>query len=98
MQELPSETVERCLLVVDSREAVWAETGDLIIPRDQGRISEDRVHAELGEIVAGTKPGRTSDDQVTVFKSVGNAVQDVSVGARVLEEAKRMNLGTIVEL
>ncbi len=98
MQELPGETVERCLLVVDSREAVWAETGDLIIPRDQGRISEDRVHAELGEIVAGTKPGRTTDDQVTVFKSVGNAVQDVSVGARVLEEAKRMNLGTIVEL
>ena len=43
-------------------------------------------------------PGRTSDDQVTVFKSVGNAVQDVSVGARVLEEVKKKNLGTIVEL
>jgi len=98
MQELPVETVERCLLVVDSREAVWAESGDLIIPHDEGRISEDSVHAELGEIVAGTKPGRTSDDQVTVFKAVGNAVQDVSVGARVLEEAKKKNLGTIVEL
>lgn len=98
MQELPSETVERCLLVVDSREAVWAESGDLIVPRDQGRISEDRVHAEIGEIIAGTRPGRTSDDQVTVFKAVGNAVQDVSVGARVLAEAKRKNLGTIVNL
>ena len=98
MQELPSETVERCLLVVDSREAVWAESGDLIVPRDEGRISEDSVHAELGEIVAGTKEGRTSDDQVTVYKAVGNAVQDVSVGARVLEEAKKKNLGTIVEL
>ncbi len=98
MQELPVETVERCLLVVDSREAVWAESGDLIIPRDEGRISEDSVHAELGEIVAGTKPGRTSDDQVTVFKAVGNAVQDVSVGARVLEEAKKKNLGTLIEL
>lgn len=98
MQELPGETVERCLLVVDSREAVWAESGDLIIPRDEGRISEASVHAELGEIVAGTKPGRTSDDQVTVFKSVGNAVQDVSVGARVLAEAKRKNLGTVVDL
>lgn len=98
MQELPPEIVERCLLVVDSREAVWAESGDLIIPRDQGRISEDRVHAELGEIVAGIKPGRTSDEQVTVFKSVGNAVQDVSVGARILAEAKAKGLGTVVEL
>lgn len=98
MQELPPEIVERCLLIVDSREAVWAESGDLIIPRDEGRISEDRVHAELGEIVAGTKPGRTRDDQVTVFKSVGNAVQDVSVGARVLAEATAKGLGTIVEL
>jgi ornithine cyclodeaminase len=98
MQELPHETIERCLLVVDSREAVWAESGDLIIPRDQGRISEDRVHAELGEIVSGTKPGRTGAEQVTVFKSVGNAVQDVSVGARVLAEAKAKGLGTVVEL
>lgn len=98
MQELPGETVARCLLVVDSREAVWAESGDLIVARKQGRISEDSVHAEIGEIVAGTRPGRTSDDQVTVFKSVGNAVQDVSVGARVLSEAKTKNLGTVVEL
>jgi ornithine cyclodeaminase/alanine dehydrogenase-like protein (mu-crystallin family) len=56
------------------------------------------VHAELGEIVAGTKPGRSSDDQVTLFKSVGNAVQDVSVGARILQEAIRKGLGTVVEL
>lgn len=98
MQELPAETIERCLLVVDSREAVWAESGDLIIPRNQGRISEDRIHAELGEIVAGTKPGRIDDDQITLFKSVGNAVQDVSVGARVLAEAQAKGLGTVVEL
>ena len=93
MQELPGETVERCLLVVDSRAAVWAESGDLIIPRDEGRISEDSVHAELGEIVAGTKPGRTSDDQVTVFKAVGNAVQDVSVGARGSRRSEEKELG-----
>ena len=98
MQELPPETVESCLLVVDSREAVWAESGDLIIPKNEGRISEDRVHAEIGEIVSGQKEGRTSADQITVFKSVGNAVQDVSVGARVLAEAKKRNLGSLVEL
>jgi len=98
MQELPAETVARALLVVDSREAVWAEAGDLIIAKKRGLITEASVHAEIGEIVAGMKPGRSSDDQVTLFKSVGNAVQDVSVGARILEEAKKKGLGTVVEL
>jgi len=98
MQELPAETVARALLVVDSREAVWAEAGDLIIAKKRGLITEASVHAEIGEIVAGTKPGRSSAEQVTLFKSVGNAVQDVSVGARILEEAKRKSLGTIVDL
>ena len=98
MQELPAETVARALLVVDSREAVWAEAGDLIIAKKRGLITEASIHAEIGEIVAGTKPGRSSDDQVTLFKSVGNAVQDVSVGARILEEAKKKGLGTVVEL
>jgi len=98
MQELPAETVARALLVVDSREAVWAEAGDLIIAKKRGLITEASVHAEIGEIVAGTKPGRSRNDQVTLFKSVGNAVQDVSVGARILEEAKKKGLGTVVEL
>jgi alanine dehydrogenase len=98
MQELPSETVARALLVVDSRQAVWAEAGDLIIAKKRGLITESSVHAEIGEIVSGTKSGRSSDEQVTLFKSVGNAVQDVSVGARILEEAKKKGLGTIVDL
>ena len=98
MQELPAETVARALLVVDSREAVWAEAGDLIIAKKRGLITESSVHAEIGEIVAGTASGRSSADQVTLFKSVGNAVQDVSVGARILEQAKQKGLGTIVDL
>lgn len=98
MQEIPAETVARSLLVVDSREAVWAEAGDLIIAKKQGLITTDSVHAEIGEIVAGTRPGRSEDDQVTLFKSVGNAVQDVSVAARVLKEAKRKGLAMEVEL
>jgi ornithine cyclodeaminase len=98
MQELPAETVARALLVVDSREAVWAEAGDLIIAKKRGLITESSVHAELGEVVAGTRPGRSSEDQVTLFKSVGNAVQDVSVAARILDEAEGKGLGTLVEL
>jgi alanine dehydrogenase len=98
MQEIPEETIKRARLVVDSREACWAEAGDLIIPRHKGLISEDDIYAELGEIAAGTKHGRESDEEVTFFKSVGNAVQDVSVARKVLEEAGRLGLGLEVEL
>lgn len=98
MQEVPEETIKRARLVVDSREACWAEAGDLIIPRHKGLISEDDIYAELGEIAAGTKRGRESDEEITFFKSVGNAVQDVSVARKVLEEAGRLGLGLEVEL
>jgi len=98
MQEVPEETIQRARLVVDSREACWAEAGDLIIPRDKGLISEDDIYAELGEIVAGTRHGREDDEETTFFKSVGNAVQDVSVAKKVLEEAGRLGLGLEVEL
>ena len=98
MQEVPEDTVKRARLVVDSREACWAEAGDLIIPRHKGLISESDVYAELGEIAAGTKRGRESDKEITLFKSVGNAVQDVSVANKVLEEAGRLGLGLKVEL
>lgn len=98
MQEVPEETIRRAKLVVDSREACWAEAGDLIIPRRKGLISEGDIYAELGEIVAGTKRGRENDQEITFFKSVGNAVQDVSVARKVLEEAGRLGLGLEVEL
>jgi alanine dehydrogenase len=98
MQEVPAETIQRARLVVDSREACWAEAGDLIIPRDKGLISEDDIYAELGEIAAGTKRSREGDEEITFFKSVGNAVQDVSVARKVLEEASRLGLGLEVEL
>jgi ornithine cyclodeaminase len=98
MQEIPEDTIKRARLVVDSREACWAEAGDLIIPRDKGLISETDIYAELGEIAAGTKCGRESNEEITFFKSVGNAVQDVSVAKKALEEAGRLGLGLKVEL
>jgi alanine dehydrogenase len=97
-REVPEETVQRARLFVDSREACWEEAGDLIIPRSKGLISEGDIHAELGEVVSGTKDGRTDEDEITFFKSVGSAVQDVAVAAKVLEEAGRLGLGTEVEL
>jgi alanine dehydrogenase len=97
-REIPEETVQRALLFVDSREACWAEAGDLIIPRSKGLISEQDIRAELGELVSGTEQGRSNDQEITFFKSVGNAVQDVAVAGKVFEEAAKLGLGTEVAI
>ncbi len=99
MQEVDETTIRRASkIVVDSRSACLAEAGDLIIPMSRGIISEKDIYAEIGEITAGLKPGRERDDEITYFKSVGNAVQDVSVARRVLEKAREMGLGKEVEI
>jgi ornithine cyclodeaminase len=98
VQEIPEGTIQRARLVVDSREACWAEAGDLIVPRAKGLISDEDILAELGEIVGGSKVGRESPADITLFKSVGNAVQDVSVAAKIIEEAAKHGLGTQVDI
>jgi alanine dehydrogenase len=85
MQEIAADVVLAAKIVVDHRESVWHEAGDLIIPRDLGLISESSVHAELGEIAAGLRPGRTSPEEITFFKSVGNAVQDAAAAERLIQ-------------
>jgi len=98
MREVPTETVLRARVVIDHRTASLAEAGDLLIPIREGRMTEAHIWAELGEIVAGLKPGRLSPDEITLFKSVGVAVQDVAAAAAVLEAARRQNLGVEVPL
>jgi ornithine cyclodeaminase/alanine dehydrogenase len=74
------------------------EAGDLIIPLKEGAIAEDHIHASLGEIVAGLKPGRESDEEITLFKSVGLAVQDASTAAQVYALARAAGVGTEIEI
>jgi alanine dehydrogenase len=93
MQEVPPATVLRARVVIDHRESSLAEAGDLLIPIEQGLMTEDHIYAELGEIAAGSKPGRASPDEITLFKSVGVAVQDVAAASAVLEAAQRLGLG-----
>ncbi len=93
MQEVPSETIARARVVVDSRAACLEETGDLIQPIRAGVFTAAHIHAELGEIVLGRKSGRESDDQITYFKSVGIAVQDVAAAQVALDNARRLRLG-----
>ena len=98
MQEIAAEVVLAARVVVDHRASVWAEAGDLIIPRDQGLITEAHVYAEIGEIAAGLKRGRHDPQEITFFKSVGNAVQDAAVAQAVLDAAQKRHLGTEVAL
>jgi ornithine cyclodeaminase len=93
VQEIPPETVVRAKVVVDSREAALAETGDLIQPIQQGLITAEHIHAELGELVLGRRRARDSDDEITLFKSVGVAVQDAVAARAALAQAERLGLG-----
>jgi len=98
MQEVDAETIRRAKVVIDSRQASLAEAGDLLIPLQQGIITESHIHAELGEIVLGRRPGRERADEITYFKSVGVAVQDVAAARRVLNRAAELGLGVEIEL
>lgn len=101
-REVDGETVRDALVVVESRGAALAPppagSNDLLWPIRDGLITPDHVHAELGELVMGTVPGRTSPDQVTLYKSVGNAVEDAAAAALVLAEARRRGRGVEVEV
>jgi len=97
MQEIPSETVKRAFVVVDSKEACLAEAGDLVIPIKEGTISQHHIYAEIGEIAAGRKVGRSDEDQITFFKSVGNAAQDLAAASAVLEFAQENKLGQLID-
>ena len=98
MQEIPAETVTRALVIVDSRSASLAETGDLLQPIREGRFTESHIHAELGELLLGRKAGRTDPAQITLFKSVGVAVQDAMAAQLALRNAQKLGLGQTVEL
>lgn len=93
-RELDAEVFARAGLVcVDSREVALRESGDLLPVLERGRISERRL-VEIGELIAGLRPGRSSASQITVFESQGMAIQDLSVGAAVLQLATQRGVGT----
>ncbi|TYP53783.1 ornithine cyclodeaminase family protein [Thermosediminibacter litoriperuensis] len=99
MQEIPPELLKKASkIVVDSREAVLSEAGDFIIPINSGDFSPEGIYGELGEITSGRLRGRESDDEITLFKTVGIAVQDVACAARIYEKALEMGLGIEVDL
>lgn len=97
-RELDSHTVADSTLFVDRRESAQSESGDYLVPLKEGAIGKDHIRAELGEVVIGEHPGRTDTDEITVFDSLGLAVQDLYAAEYVLERARESGRGTTVEL
>jgi len=91
--EIPHRTLARSLLVVDSRSSALAEAGDLIQAIAQGVITPEHIRAELGDLVLGRVEGRSAPDQITVFKSVGIAVQDAVAASIALKNARAGEIG-----
>ena len=101
-REIDEATVSDALVVVESRAAVLAAppsgSNDLNWPIRDGRITKEHIHAELGELVTKQRPGRTSDRQITLYKSVGVAVEDAAATALVLRLAKERGVGRQIEV
>jgi ornithine cyclodeaminase/alanine dehydrogenase-like protein (mu-crystallin family) len=87
-REIPSSTVKRAKLFVDSEDACLKEAGDLIIPMNEGLITKEKEITEIGKLISGLKDGRKSREDITLFKSVGNAAQDLICAIHIFEKFK----------
>ena len=97
-REIDTPTMAAARLFVDRRESALAEAGDLLIPMLEGAVKGDHVQAELGEVLTGKKPGRRSARELTLFKSLGLAVEDVASAAYIVRRARETGTGQTVQM
>jgi ornithine cyclodeaminase len=97
-RELDTQTMADASLFVDRRESTVTEAGDFLFAQQDGAIGPDDIKAEIGELVLGTATGRRSPEEITVFKSLGLAVEDLAAAEHVLARAEAENAGTVVAL
>ncbi|AJD30212.1 MULTISPECIES: ornithine cyclodeaminase family protein [Clostridium] len=99
MQEIDEYIISKAdKIYLDSKEAVLSEAGDFIIPIQKGIITEDIITGELGQVISKTIEGRQSENEITLFKSVGIAVQDVVTAYRIYEKALKNKVGKEIEI
>jgi alanine dehydrogenase len=98
LREIDAATMKRAKVFVDSRAAIMAECGDVLLAIKEGAITESHVSAEIGEVLAGKKSGRTKPEEITLYKSVGIAIQDVATAQLVYQKALREKVGVQVEI
>ena len=96
-RELDGAAVAAASLFVDRRESTINESGDFLFAVREGLIDQTHIRAELGELLEGTAEGRTSEDEITLFKSLGLAVEDLASAAFLYEKARREERGNWVD-
>jgi len=101
-REIDGATFRDALVVVESRAAALAPppagSNDIAMAISEGAMTREGVHAELGELVSGARPGRADPAQITLYKSVGVAVQDAAAAAMVLDAAGKAGVGRTIDL
>jgi ornithine cyclodeaminase/alanine dehydrogenase-like protein (mu-crystallin family) len=97
-RELDTAAVVRSRLYVDRRESALAEAGDFLLARKEGAVGDDHIVGEIGEVAIGRVPGRGSREEITLFKSVGLAVEDVAAARLVAERARALGPGDVLEI
>ena len=96
-RELDTPAVVRSRLFVDRRESALHESGDFLIPKQEGAIGEDHILGEIGDLVLGRVPGRRSPDEITLFKSLGIAVEDLAAAHLIHARARTEGAGIAVD-
>jgi ornithine cyclodeaminase/alanine dehydrogenase-like protein (mu-crystallin family) len=97
-RELDTDTMRDAALFVDRRESTINEAGDFLFPQREGAIGPEHIRAEIGELLIGAGEGRRSDTEITVFKSLGLAAEDLAAAEYVLQRAEAENAGSVVSL
>ncbi|HKR22523.1 MAG TPA: ornithine cyclodeaminase family protein, partial [Pyrinomonadaceae bacterium] len=92
-REVDTATLAASALFVDRRESTLNEAGDYLFAARDGAVGPDHIRAELGEVLTGEKPGRTSRDEITLFKSLGLAIEDLASASYLYRKAKELNAG-----
>jgi ornithine cyclodeaminase len=96
-REVDSATMTAASLFVDRRESTVNESGDYLIALREGAIGPDHIRAEIGDVLVGDQPGRTSAAEITLFKSLGLAVEDLASAQYLYRKAKEQHAGTEVD-
>ena len=97
-RELDTEAVARARLFADRRESIQNEAGDFLLAKRDGAVGDDHVAGEIGEVLLGKVEGRTAPDQITIFESLGLAIEDLAAVNHVYRRAQETGMGTWVEL
>jgi ornithine cyclodeaminase len=96
-RELDTEAIAGARLFVDRLESALNESGDILIPIDEGAIDKDHILGEIGDVLLGRCEGRRSEEEVTVFKSLGIGVEDLAAAAFINRKAIEANVGVCVD-